>query len=89
MISVTRLYEEWIGVCTNRIDKIVSVLQESFPNCPVRYVCLGQVRKILPYLEQRFHKLHLDSPTKPFYKVYIRANTAEVGQFLNKFKVSY
>lgn len=89
LTSVTRLYEEWIGVCTNHIDKILSTLRESFPNCPVRHVYMGQVRKILPYLEQRFHKQHLDSPAKPFYKVYIRANTAEVGQFLNMYKVSY
>lgn len=87
--SATRLYEEWIGVCTNNIEKIISILNDSFPNSFLRYVYLGEVRKLLPYLEQRFQKQHLDSLTKPFYKVYIRANTAEVGQFINKYKVSY
>ncbi|GBN19742.1 hypothetical protein AVEN_261814-1 [Araneus ventricosus] len=86
---VIRRYEEWIGVCTNRIEKVVRALEESFPDCPVRPVYLGRARKILPYFETRLHKKHLESPSKPFYKVYVRANTAEVGQFLNKYKVSY
>lgn len=88
--QVTRKYEEWIGVCTNHIDKVVESIRENFPNCPVRHVSLGSTRKILPYFESRLHSGKLDSPTKPFYKVFVKnVSVADVGRLLSKYKLSY
>lgn len=89
VLQVTRQYEEWLGVCTNRIDKVVEALNKHFPNCQVRYVPMGTRRKVLPYFPKRLETGKLDSPSKPFYKVFIRACHEEVGRFLKKFKISY
>lgn len=86
---IIKYYEDWIGVCTNNIDKLVCAIKESFPCHKVLYRKIGSAKKILPYFEDRLAKNKLDYRLKPFYKVYTKAFHKDVGELLHKYKVSY
>lgn len=84
-----REYEDWIGVCTSRIEKVVQKCLRFFPGIRVRYELLGRAQKILPYFEKRLETGKLDSGDKPFYKLYVSAPTEEVGYFFDRYKMAY
>lgn len=87
--SVLKVYEGWIGVCTNCIDKVVQSIQHHFPGQKVLYKRLGNAKKILPYFEDRLARGKLDYRSKPFYKVYTTACIKNIGRFFNRYKFSY
>lgn len=87
--SVVKLYEGWIGVCTNRIDKVVQSIQHHFPGHKVLYQRLGDAKKILPYFEDRLARGKLDYRSKPFYKVYTTACIKNIGRLFHRYKLSY
>ncbi|GBO13716.1 hypothetical protein AVEN_79263-1, partial [Araneus ventricosus] len=84
-------YEEWIGVCTNRIQLVVRKLKIAFPGCQIRYERLGDklYKKVLPYFEERLITGKLTYSSKPFYKLYINASLEDVGIFFNIYKIAY
>lgn len=87
--QVVRDYEQWLGVCTRDMDRVKTLLENRFPNSRPRHIHVGEKRKVLPYFADRLAKGRLDSPTKPFYKVFLNAPLEPVGQVLNKYKISY
>lgn len=84
-----KYYEDWIGVCSNNIDKLVCAIKECFPHHNVLYQEIGNAKKVLPYFEDRLAKNKFDYRSKPFYKVYTTAPHKEVGQFFHKYKIGY
>ncbi|GFT14702.1 DNA polymerase [Nephila pilipes] len=56
-VQATRPYEQWIGVYTNHVEKVIETLEHHFPDCkPIRYTYVGNTRKMLPYFESRLLK---------------------------------
>lgn len=88
-VKKIKYYEDWIGVCTNNIDKVVGALKEFFPRNNVLYQEIGNAKKILPYFQDRLAKNKLDYRSKPFYKLYTTAPHKDVGQLFHKYKVGY
>lgn len=88
-IQFIKKYKEWLGVCTNHIDKVIQTLQEHFPRSKVTHVPMGKRRRVLPYFPTRLETGRFDSPEKPFYKVFIQENLQDVGRFLNSHKIGY
>lgn len=90
LVDYVKHYEEWLGVCTNNIKRVIQNIQLHFPNCPVRYTYLQHTRKILPYFESRLLSGKLEAANKPFYKVYVQGVTVhDVGKLCKKHKISY
>lgn len=90
-VELIRLYEDWIGVCTNNIDNVIKSIQERFPKHKqnIRYEKLCDSKKILPYFEDRLKRGNLDYRTKPFYKVYTNACHEDIGDYFHKYKIGY
>lgn len=86
---IEKYYEEWIGICTNHIERVVQAIQFHFPGCRVLTQHVGEIKKILPYFEERLARNQLDYRSKPFYKVYTTASIKNVGRFFNRFKIGY
>lgn len=86
-----RTFEEWIGVCTSRIEKVIESFETHFPGKSFRAVLLlPKCTKVLPYFEKRLHAGKRDSSPKPFYKIYTDAPVQEVGRFFeDRHKVAY
>lgn len=87
--QVCRQYQEWIGICTNKIDQVVEKIKHHFPGHHVSYVPLGKAKKILPYFEDRLVSGKLDYAVKPFYKIYTSAHIEDVGRFFKCYKIAY
>lgn len=87
--QIEKYYEEWIGVCTRHIQRVVRAIQFHFPGSRVCYEQVGEAKKILPYFEERLARGNLDYTSKPFYKVYTNASIKNVGRFFNRFKIGY
>ena len=86
----TKFYEEWIGVCTNKIDNVVSAIKQAFPGHDVSYQQLGKAKKVLPYFEDRLTRNKLDYRSKPFYKIFTTASHNAIGQLIfNRYKIGY
>lgn len=84
-----KFYENWIGVCTNRIDQVAQVIRERFPGAKVLCKQVSNARKVLPYFEDRLARGKLDYRSKPFYKVYTSACAHDVGRLFNRYKFAY
>ncbi|GIY97205.1 DNA polymerase [Caerostris extrusa] len=89
VISKTFKYEEWLGVCTSRINRVIEQFKANFPNHTFHYELLGESKKILPYFEQRLKTGKLDYKVKPFYKIYSSTALEDVGRFFRRYKISY
>ncbi|GBN65582.1 hypothetical protein AVEN_112021-1 [Araneus ventricosus] len=91
MCTFYRRYEEWIGVCTGNIRRVVRKMKVCFPGCRVRYERLGNklYKKVLPYFEERLITGKLHYAAKPFYKLYVDACLEDVGQFFDRYKIAY
>lgn len=86
---IEKYYEEWIGICTNHIERVVQSIRFHFPGSKVLHQQVGEAKKILPYFEDRLARGKLDYHSKPFYKVYTTASIKNVGRFFNRFKIGY
>lgn len=87
--TIQKYYEEWIGVCTRHIERVVQAIQLHFPGSRVLYQRVGEAKKILPYFEERLARGKLEYRSKPFYKLYTTASIKNVGRFFNRFKMGY
>lgn len=87
--QIERHWEDWIGVCTSRIDRVLASFHTHFPGHCVRYETLGTTRKILPYFEQRLASGKLEYRSKPFYKLYTTACHKDVGRLFHAYKIGY
>lgn len=90
-IIINKKYKEWLGVCTGKIDKVISDIQKYFPTCTVKCVKLKEsnFKKVLPYFKDRLASKKLKYSSKPFYKLYLSAPIEDVGFFFDKQKISY
>lgn len=89
-VTLEKEYEQWLGVCTNNIEKTISEIRYCFPGINITYEILEnrQYQKVLPNFSKRlFEKKPLK---KNFYKLYSsNAYISDIGVVLDKYKISY
>ena len=88
---VTKLYEDWLGVCTDDIDAILREVKAYLPGIGLRYEKLDNVKynKVLPYFSERLRTGRLDDETGFFYKVYADCSVEDVGRFFRRYNIAY
>lgn len=91
ILEFVKKYNDWLGVCTSDINKVASEIIQYFPTCKVKFVKLSEnpFKKVLPYFKDRLARGKLSYSSKPFYKVYTSAPIEDVGNIIDKKKISY
>lgn len=96
MKYITKLYEDWLGVCTNDIETLVKEMKTYLPGIVIRYEKLHSDasvlhKNVLPYFPEKLKSgrlLDVDEGC-PFYKMYVDCATEEVGQFFRRLEIGY
>lgn len=96
MKYITKLYEDWLGVCTNDIDSLVKEMKTYLPGIVIRYEKLHSDTKmlhkrVLPYFPEKLKSGQLLDTDEgcPFYKMYMDCAVEEVGQFFRRHEIAY
>lgn len=93
MKYITKLYEDWLGVCTNDIESLVQEMKTYLPGIAVRYEKLHSLHKnVLPYFSDKLKSgrlLDTNDEGCPFYKMFVDCTAEEVGHFFKRLEISY
>lgn len=92
-VVIRKLYDEWTGVLTNDILKVIRLIRKFFPGVKLKYkqLNISQYKKVLPNLKDRLLKKNkLLYNSKNFYKLYSsNAYINDIGIVMDKYKISY
>lgn len=92
-VTIRKEYEEWVGVCTDNIDKTYQEIQQAFPGIQLRSELLNEstrYKKIFPYFKQRLQKNTLECKRKLFYKMFAtNALVQDIGIVISRYKYAY
>lgn len=89
---ITKLYEDWLGVCTNDIESLVKEMKTYLPGVAIHYEKLPTLhRNVLPYFSEKLKsgRLFDVEEGRPFYKMYVDCAAEEVGQFFRRLEIGY
>lgn len=95
---ITKLYEEWLGVCTKDIESLMREINTYLPGINIRYEKLHSHdsavlhKNVLPYFSDKLksgHVFDVDDEGSPFYKLYMDCAVEEVGHFFKRLEISY
>lgn len=99
---ITKLYEEWLGVCTKDIESLVREMNTYLPGINIRYEKLYSTttvlhKNVLPYFADKLKsgdRLLFDAADdeegSPFYKLYVNdCAVEEVGHFFKRLEIAY
>ena len=89
--SLTKLYEDWLGVHTDDIEAVTREIKTYLPGIGLRCVKLNEstYMNVLPYFPERLRKGQLDYESRPFYKLYADSPVEDVGRFFRRYDIAY
>lgn len=101
--NLVKIYEEWIGICTNKIKSVLARIQSFFPDIQIRCEKIHHERgdqfvKVLPYFDERLRTGKFEHEKHPFYKVFLNcicknnrncSCREDIARFLKQHNVAY
>lgn len=91
-VLLEKEYDEWLGVCTNNINKTISEIKYFFPGINIISKLLNcrKFKKVFPDFKKKLLEKEIVPPKKSFFKLYsTNAYIYDIGLVLDKYKISY
>lgn len=91
-VLLEKEFDEWLGVCTNNINKTISEIEYFFPGIDIIFKLLNykKYKKVFPDFKKKLLEKEIVPPKKNFFKLYsTNAYIYDIGLVLDKYKISY